>query len=110
MHDAGTVILCSKQNIASRGETPRYALVEKARDYYEARTVGSTRFFAGRAANVRVDLLARVWRDETIMADDYAKIGNETYIIRQAQHTIDEDQIPVTDLSLERTAERFETQ
>lgn len=108
MHDAGTVTVYEKRNTAARGATPVYAFDEKAKDYFEERTVGSTRFFAGRAANARIDRIVRIWRNGSIMADDYAKIGDDTYIIRQAQGVLDEDQIPVTDLSLERTVEKIE--
>lgn len=61
---------------------------------------------------MNVELVARIWRNEDISTQDIAQIEGESgfYKIQQVQHVLDDDQMPVTDLSLERTIEKYDAQ
>jgi hypothetical protein len=109
MLDSGKITIYSVENIAERGAHPVAALTLKAEEYFEKRNVGLTRFYAAKQANVTVDMVARIWRNETISTQDIAQIDDQYFEIMQVQHTTDADEMPVTDLSLERTDKRFDT-
>lgn len=112
MMDSGILDLFAVQNAGERGAHPVRLAVQKASEYFERRIVGLNRYYAARQANVNVELVARIWRNEDISTQDIARIRGEsgTYKIVQVQHTFDDDQMPVTDLSLERTVEKYDTQ
>lgn len=108
MLDSGTLLIYNTTDNGERGSFPVVALELKAEECFEKKTVSLTRFYSARQANVNVDMVARIWRNETISTQDVASIDNEYFRIRQVQHATDKDEMPVTDLSLERTAERFD--
>ena len=110
MLDAGIVAICTVHNGAERGDTPLRVLCIRHRAYFGTRTVGMSRFFAARQASVRVDKLIRIWRDAApdVSTQDMAVIGNEVYFIRQVQTATDDDEMPVFDLTLERTVDKYD--
>ncbi|MEL4861587.1 hypothetical protein AAEU42_10110 [Pseudoflavonifractor phocaeensis] len=75
---------------------------------YGERTVGMSRYYASLAENLRTDLLVRIWRDRDVLTSDMCGIGENQYRILQVQHTLDEDGLQVTDLSLERVGTHFD--
>lgn len=110
MLDSGKVTVYSVENEAERGAFPVRKLESvKATECFERRTVGLTRYYAAKQANVTVDMVIRIWRNEAISTQDMAKIGEQFFKIQQVQHSLDKDEMPVTDLTLERTDERFDT-
>lgn len=109
MLDSGTVDIFSVEDKSERGGFPVWKLEElKAHECYEERTVGLTRFFTGKQASVSVDMLIRIWQNKGISSQDVARIDGKFYKIKQAQHLLDKDELPVTDLTLERTVERYD--
>ena len=50
----------------------------------------------------------RIWRDRDVLTSDMCGIGENQYRILQVQHTLDEDGLQVTDLSLERVGTHFD--
>ena len=110
MMDSGILEIFSVSNAAPRGHHPVSLALSKGREYYENRVVGATRFYSARQANVNVELVARIWRREDVSTQDIARIVGERgfFKIRQVQQTLDDDGLPVTDLSLERTVEKYD--
>ena len=105
MMDSGVLLVFTVDNAGTRGSYPVKSATQKAREYFERRV-------AARQANVNVELVARIWRNEDISTQDIAQIEGESgfYKIQQVQHVLDDDQMPVTDLSLERTIEKYDAQ
>lgn len=112
MMDSGVLLVFTVDNAGTRGSYPVKSATQKAREYFECRVVGLNRYYAARQANVNVELVARIWRNEDISTQDIAQIEGESgfYKIQQVQHVLDDDQMPVTDLSLERTIEKYDAQ
>ena len=110
MLDSGIVEIYGAENSAARGAHPVRRLTLKSRECYEARTVGLSRYYAAKQANISVDIVARIWRNEDISTQDVARIDGAFFKIQQVQHTADKDEMPVTDLTLERTVERFDAE
>ncbi len=109
----GTVRICSLANLASKGRMPVQTLITKSEGYYGERVVGFSRQYAAMGADQRVDKLIRIWRDETIVVQDYALLdGNaeEQYRIDNVQHLLDEDGLKVTDLTLYRMGTNYAVQ
>ncbi len=108
--DSGILRVCTLEDTAEPGGMPSERLVEKSQHWYGERTVGYGRYFAAGQANERVDLLVRVWEDRSISTLDYCILeGGAQYRIVQVQQLTDEDGLRVTDLSLERMGENYDT-
>lgn len=110
--DSGILDLYAVKNVGERAAHLVRHIELKASECFERRVVGLNRYYAARQANVNVELVARIWRNESISTQDVARIRDEsgTYKIVQVQHTLDDDLMPVTDLSLERTVEKYDAQ
>ena len=110
MFDDGVLVINSVENIADKGDMPVYRLSPKSRHYYSELTVGVTRYYAAQKANARVDKLVRIWRNNNILIDDVCILQDGLqYRIGQIQQTFDDDKLVVTDLSLERLENNYDT-
>lgn len=105
----GKLTLYRLQDTAPKGMMPHEQLVQLSEEYYEERTVGVTRYYASQGANNRVDALVRIWRLDTVQTNDYAVLedGNQ-YRIDFIQHTLDEDGLAVSDLTLVRLEDFYD--
>ena len=112
MKDAGWIRLYTleNRNAAASGKMPDFRLVPVNRNkyYFEERVIGMTRQYAAKGANEQVDLIARIWREPAARIEMYAIVGQSDghdgqYRIRNVQNLYDEDNLKVTDLTLERT-------
>lgn len=108
MLDSGLVEILEVENESMRGAYPVKKTSLKFEECFEERTVGMSRFYAARQANVTVDRVIRIWRREDVSTQDVARIGAELFDIRQVQHVFDKDELAVTDLTLERTVQRYD--
>lgn len=109
MHDAGIVRFYNVEESATGGAMPARSLVLHSWQYYEERSIGVTRMYAARGANCQIDGLIRVWQDRSIMPDMIAIIEDGLqYRIDSVQHTVDDDGIKVTDLTLIRLGECYD--
>lgn len=112
MFDAGMVQICTLQNIAEPGEMPKEALSQVSAAMFEERTVGYNRFYASKGVNEQVDLLIRVWRNNTARIGMYAVLtcseNDGQYRILNVQHMLDDDGLKVTDLTLQRMGRMYE--
>ena len=101
--DAGIATVYRQTLISDRGDMPRYQWTEIWKSFYGEKTVGLTRYYAGMDHNDQIDLLIQVQRNRGLSpATDRVEIDGEYYRITQAQHVIDVEGLPMTDLSLER--------
>lgn len=110
--DAGIVTICRLINTAEDGNMPVYKLSKVTAAYYANRTVSYRRFYAAKGANEEIDLLIRIWRDPSVQRGQYAVVSesldNGQYEIEQVQHTVDADNLQVTDLTLKRVDKLYE--
>ncbi len=109
-HDDGIITIYELTDSTTNGLMP-YLLKKKHSDhFFEYRTVGYGRYFRASGVNMQVDLICRIWEDRTITNDMVAKIGGDYYRIIQIQHLFDDDNLRVTDLSLERISDLEEVE
>lgn len=117
MMDAGTVTICTLDNVAGKGDKPVFKLNAGEAHFFEERMVGYGRQYEAKGVNERVDMLIRIWRDPSIRIGMYAILtdyeGQENedgdqYRIDNVQQTLDKDGLKVTDLTLYRLDELYE--
>ena len=77
--------------------------------YYADRTIGIQRYYTAMQHDNRVDAMVRVQRtyelkpaDDRIILSPYSHVDGNAYRIIQLQQVLDDDGLPVTDLTLER--------
>ena len=101
--DGGILTLYRQENTAGPGEMPSYRWKAWWQSYCGDKAVGVNRYYIAKAQDDQIDRLVEVHRNRDISpAADRAGIGGRYYRIVQAQHVLDEDGLPMTDLSLER--------
>lgn len=103
----GVVRIFSAENNAENGRQPVLELTHKCDLWYEERTVGLTRHFAAKQANVEISYLLRcpLWRDISTQMVAMMWDG-KIYRIEQVQ--IKKDSTPrAMDLSLVAIEQRF---
>lgn len=78
-------------------------LVPVASPWYGEKTVGYSRFFSAAQAGNRIDILIRIWWDDTIESENVCVLQDgKQYQVVQLQNCLDEDGLKVTDVSLRR--------
>ena len=65
-------------------------------------TVGHRRFWEAIQSDTRIDRAVRIPEGDDVTSSMYASFQGQIYRIEEAQHTFDEDGLPVTNLSLRR--------
>ncbi len=117
MMDDGIIKICDLTNLAPDGDMPINQLTVLDSMYFESRTVGYNRQYAAKGVNEQVDMLVRVWRNNTVHIGMYAVLTNyegqvdesgDQYRIDNVQHLLDDDGLKVTDLTLSRMDELYE--
>lgn len=112
MMDGGIVRVCTLENLAADGDMPSYSLRVASEAYFAFRTVSYRRLYAAKGANEQIDLLIRIWRDPTVERGQYAVLSDSVsdgqYEIQNVQHTVDEDNLQVSDLTLRKVDELYE--
>lgn len=110
--DSGVLDLRRGANTAPAGEAPVLEFETIWSGYYADRTVGITRWYTAQQHGDRPDIMVRIQRNYDIStATDRVNIwpydhkDSNMYKIIQIQHVLDDDGLPVTDLTLERTGE-----
>lgn len=107
--DSGVLTIYTLKDYYSSGRVPKQKLVEHSQHYYGERMIGFSRQYAANGVNQRIDLLARVWHDRSLIIGMYATDDEGTqYRITNVQHLIDEDGLRVTDLTMERLDKLYE--
>lgn len=107
--DSGIVKIRRGKNISPAGAKPEYQYEDYFESYYGEKTVGINRYWAAKAHDDQADFLIEIQRNGGIRTSDICYLGpfmdapaRGQYKIIQVQHVIDEDGLPMTDLTLER--------
>ena len=112
MMDGGIATVCVLTNTAADGDMPVYQLVPVTRAYFAYRTVSYRRMYAAKGANEEIDLLIRIWRDPTVMTGQYVvlsqSVNDGQYEIKMVQHTVDEDNLQVSDITLQKVDQLYD--
>lgn len=112
MMDAGIATICTLTNTAGDGDMPVYKLAEVSKAYFAQRTISYRRLYAAKGANEQIDLLIRMWRDPSVQSGQYVVLSDSVvdgqYEIQTVQHTIDDDNLLVSDVTLRRVDKLYE--
>lgn len=109
--DSGELTVWRGVNVSPPGGMPVQQYRQIWGSCYLARTVGVNRWYAGQQHGDRADLLVRVQRtyeinpaEDLVLLSPYDHKDEGAYRITQKQDVTDEDGLPATDLTLERSA------
>lgn len=110
LRDSGVAVIWGPHNTAAPGDKPKLTYTEYlGAHYYGEKTVGISRYYTAKAHNDRADLLIQIDRLPQISTAHRCQLSPSGYVpdsawyrILQVQHLLDEDGLPVTDLTLER--------
>ena len=110
MYDDGFMKIYRLQDVAPAGEMPQLKLVYLQGAFFESRVIGYGRFYAAKGAQQQIDLLLRAPEHlPGVRIGMFAVLEDGLqYRIDNVQHTTDDDELPVTDLSLFRLEEFFD--
>lgn len=97
----GALTLCDLVNTADKGLKPKYVLKKVDEMYFGDRVIGYNRQYAAMGASQVIDKLIRVWR-HPVRIGQYTVIDGDQYRVDFVQDLLDEDQLPVTDITLRR--------
>ena len=109
MMDSGTCRIYTVTDAAENGEMPNPTLHEYG-DYewsFEDRMISYSRQYAAMGVDQQIDRIIRIWRTP-VRIGDVVVIGDEQYRIDNAQPTLDDDSLQVTDLTLRRLEENYD--
>ena len=106
--DDGILTIYSVENIAEPGGMPVTGLVEKASFYFGYETVGINRFYTALQANRQIESVVHTpgWND-TGATDVCVPENGKQYAMPQIQPTLDDDNLRITRLSLERVSQEY---
>lgn len=109
MLDSGTLTVWRGANRSPAGSMPVLTYTQIWGSYYADRTIGIQRYYTAMQHDNRVDAMVRVQRtyelkpaDDRIILSPYSHEDGNAYRIIQLQQVLDDDGLPVTDLTLER--------
>lgn len=77
-------------------------LTERSRHLCAPRTVAHRRYWMSVQSDTRIDADVQIPYGDGVSADMYALYDGHLHRIEEAQHALDEDGLPVTNLSLRR--------
>lgn len=107
--DSGIVKIRRGKNTAPAGAKPVYVYEDYFESYYGEKLVGINRYWAAKTHDDQADFLIEIQRNGGIRTSDICYLepfmdapARGMYKIIQVQHVFDEDNLPVTDLTLER--------
>lgn len=106
--DSGTLSVWRGANLAPSGGMPDFSYEKIWETRYAERTVGVSRFYSAKQYGQSPDYLVRVPRNYSVKADSdivkifpFSHLDENEYRIIQVQHILDEDGIPVMELTLQ---------
>lgn len=109
--NGGIATILRGHNAADNGDPVDMVYdIEIMKSYYGEKTVGIQRFYTAKSYDGQADLLVEIQRCGGILANtDVCRLESfydsgisGTYKILQAQHVLDENGTPMTDLTLQR--------
>lgn len=106
--DDGKLNIYTTVNVAPAGEKPVIGLKLKSSHFFGYETIGLTRHYAAKQARTLISDLVHVWQDRNIKPDDICILEDgERYKCEFVQHVLNEDGLPITKITLERTDEEY---
>lgn len=110
MLDSGVATVWRAELISQPGEKPKESFTQEFfKSYYGDKTVGLTRYWTAKAHDSQANFLVEIQRNAGITTADRCQLAPYLdveaagyYKILQVQHLLDENGLPVTDLTLER--------
>ena len=106
--DDGILTIYAVENIAKPGKKPVYGLVEKSKHYFGYQTVGVTRYYEAKKADSIIEAVVSIPGWNNILATDICIMENDVqYRLSMVQPTMDENNLRITILSLERNGEQY---
>ncbi len=103
--DDGILKVYSVQNTAEKGDKPKLEYSYLNSYYFAYSTVGITRYYTAKANNEMIENVVKIYQDRTIKVNDVIEIENNFYKVLLIQHTVDEDFIKISVISLSRYEE-----
>lgn len=101
--DDGIVKIYKLDLISEKGDKPSYGPVYKKSFYFNYETIGLTRYYTALRNNEKIENVIVIYQDRSIKIDDIVEFEDgERFRIVLVQHTVDEDGINISRLSLER--------
>lgn len=108
--NAGIATIMRGVNTAEPGEMPNIQYTQEVfKSYYAEKTVGFQRFYTAAANNNQIDMLIEIQPCGAIKPSDrctlksfYDDSVSGDYVVIQAQKVTNEDNLPATDLTLQR--------
>lgn len=108
--DAGIATVLRGHDIAENGQMPNVVYdIEITKSYYAEKTVGIQRFYAAKSNDNQADLMIEIQRCGSVRTSDICRLEafydsgvSGDYVVVQAQHVLNEDNLPMTDLTLQR--------
>lgn len=107
--DSGLLSVWRGENIASPGALPEINYKEFAKEYYAEITVGITRWYTAQQHGDRPDIVVQIPRrydirpaTDTVILEPFTHEDGSAYKIIQLQNSNDDNNLPVTVLTLER--------
>lgn len=107
----GVVYLYRAMNTAENGKMPKLTYSLLTHEYYSARTVGFNRYYTAQQNGARIDAMLRIPRrydleqaqsDIVAVLAPFSHTDGSVYRIIQIQQIDDSDNLPATDITLER--------
>lgn len=107
--DSGELTVWRGTNTAPSGSMPVMTYAQIWGSYYQNRTIGITRHYTAQQHGDRADVVARVQRtyeirpvEDRVILNPYDHEDGNAYRVTQKQDVLDNNGLPVTDLTLER--------
>lgn len=108
--DDGIITIYELQNTAQAGAMPAPKLVQKSQSYYQERTISYNRQYLAMGINEQIDMLCRIWQDRAVKIGYYAIVDNEQYRITNVAHMLDNSNLRVTEITLQRLEHNYDVE
>lgn len=111
--DDGILKIYSVTNGAENGDLPEEVLTFKNEFYFHEETVGISRYYEALKSNQLIERVVDIPDEGVVSINDIATIdtdpdGDNQYIIRMVQRSLDEEGLKILRISLERNGEEYE--
>ena len=107
--DDGIAHIYDMVDVSEHGMKPVFKLRLKTDPYFGFETVGITRYYTALQAHEQITDVIHIWEDRTITTNNICILEDgKQYKCTFVQHTINEDNLPITKISLERITEEYE--
>ena len=106
--DDGVLEIYETKNISNPGMKPETILVLKDKYYFGYESIGVTRHYAAKQVKSKISNIVHVLQDRAILGEDICMLEDGLqYKCDLIQHTINEDGLPITRITLERLGEDY---